>query len=457
MGEDRRYLERHGDQFRVVVKVPPELRGTIGRAHLKRGLGTDSLVVANRLKWSIIKELKDEIERAKRDRDSPRAVSKDPLMAEALGFKKEIEEESWNSDFDPEMQTSVAEVVIDRAYEIEQREGVARAREFAAVAQGKKTPIEELVGAWLAEAKVRPRTEADYRRAVDKFVAWCRSVRVEPTVEVCSRKVAGRFVSKAFIESGIDAKTTNKYVSALSSYWRWLAKRGHASENPWSNQSVSKVKKGQASQVRRKREFSDAEIRCLFERRHMKPDVALPRWQKRSDAWDALPDAMRIAAFSGMRIEEIVNLKVEDCRDKVFDIRRSKTKAGIRRVPIHPDLSPIIARRTDGKEGDEPLFHELKAPPDGSKLERSMPLVKAFVTYRRMLGVDDKADGERQSRIDFHSFRRWFITKAEKAGIAPHVISSVVGHERKGMTLGIYSGGPSIEQKRSCVESVTGS
>jgi hypothetical protein len=70
--------------------------------------------------------------------------------------------------------------------------------------------------------------------------------------------------------------------------------------------------------------------------------------------------------------------------------------------------------------------------------------------------VHERAEGQRQSRIDFHSFRRWFITAAEQASQPPHIISGVVGHEegRKGMTLGTYSGGPSDVQLRACVEAV---
>ena len=83
-----------------------------------------------------------------------------------------------------------------------------------------------------------------------------------------------------------------------------------------------------------------------------------------------------------------------------------------------------------------------------------MPLVKAFVTYRRALGVDETLKGMRQSRVDFHSFRRWFVTKAEGAGVMGSIISAVVGHERQGMTLGVYSGGPSLEQLKTCVEAV---
>lgn len=57
--------------------------------------------------------------------------------------------------------------------------------------------------------------------------------------------------------------------------------------------------------------------------------------------------------------------------------------------------------------------------------------------------------------MNFHSFRRWFVTAAERAGQPPHIISGAVGHTRLGMTLGVYSGGPSVEQQlRACVEAV---
>ena len=70
--------------------------------------------------------------------------------------------------------------------------------------------------------------------------------------------------------------------------------------------------------------------------------------------------------------------------------------------------------------------------------------------------IHEKPKGQRQSNVDFHSFRRWFITKAEQAGVPPNIISTVVGHAegRQGMTLGVYSGGPSLDRLRTCVEAV---
>src|SRR5690606_24602322 len=66
----------------------------------------------------------------------------------------------------------------------------------------------------------------------------------------------------------------------------------------------------------------------------------------------------------------------------------------------------------------------------------------------------DEIEGRRRSLVNFHSFRRWFITKAEQADQPESLIASVVGHKRQGMTLGVYSAGPAKEQARRCVEAV---
>jgi len=121
-------------------------------------------------------------------------------------------------------------------------------------------------------------------------------------------------------------------------------------------------------------------------------------------------------------------------------------------VPIHPDLKEIVARRIDGKGPEEFLFDE--CPKATTKRPRSAAPSQAFTRYRREIEVDERANWKRQSNVDFHSFRRWFTTKAEQAGQLPHIIDAVTGHKRPGETLGRYSQGPSIAQLRECVEAV---
>jgi len=132
--------------------------------------------------------------------------------------------------------------------------------------------------------------------------------------------------------------------------------------------------------------------------------------------------------------------------------KAAKQEPRPRRVPIHSVLKAVVARRIAGKGPDDFLFHE--CPEATTRRPRSAAPSQAFTRYRRDMEVDERPDWKRQSNIDFHSFRRWFITKAERAGQPPHIIEVVVGHKREGESMGRYSQGPSMAQLRACVEAV---
>jgi integrase len=118
-------------------------------------------------------------------------------------------------------------------------------------------------------------------------------------------------------------------------------------------------------------------------------------------------------------------------------------------VPIHSALQAIVSRLVESRQPDAFLIEKGSA-----SAERSMAMSKRIGRYRQAVGVDVRVEGKRRSLVNAHSFRRWFITKAERAGQAENIIASVVGHKRPGMTFGVYSGGPSAEQLRACVEAV---
>jgi hypothetical protein len=61
----------------VTVPVPRKLQAKVGKTKLKRCLKTDSLRVANSLKWPIVSELKKQI------RLSVQGTVHDPLLEEA--------------------------------------------------------------------------------------------------------------------------------------------------------------------------------------------------------------------------------------------------------------------------------------------------------------------------------------------------------------------------------------
>jgi integrase len=166
-------------------------------------------------------------------------------------------------------------------------------------------------------------------------------------------------------------------------------------------------------------------------------------------------DLMKAAALTGARLDAIVSLKVGDCGGGAFTFMPQKKEKQSRSVPIHSELLDIVSRRTAGKSADDCLFPDWPGPKKpGSQRERSFRASVAFTAYRREVGIEQTVPGRRRSLVNFHSFRRWFITKAEQAGEPENIIAAVVGHKRKGLTFGRYSRGASMVQMRQCVEAV---
>jgi integrase len=162
---------------------------------------------------------------------------------------------------------------------------------------------------------------------------------------------------------------------------------------------------------------------------------------------------MRLAALTGMRLTEIGGLRVKGIAQGLFHVEESKTRSGVRVVPVHPDLSALVERRTKGKSDTDFLIEELSSPPSHGGL-RGKKVGEAFTAYRRTLRLDQRQTGRKQSDVDFHSFRRWFVTKAEQAGYTEVQVARVVGHKPPGFTFSTYSGGLADAQAAELVRSV---
>jgi integrase len=446
---DKRFLEKHGECWRVVVSVPKNLQAAVGKTKLKESLNTDSLALANKLKWAVITRLKKEIEAA--------AAGTLPAtdLDEALGLRKELI--AAKSDEHVEI---LHQIIVEKAtamrgapiagitkddegdYEFAggyafDGEAARQAKAFYAVTQGKATPLKAHLDDYHAQAQRSRHTEQDDERALDRLEAWCTSSGTGAFIEKIDAKAAGRFINEALCKgpAAVQAKTANKYISCLSRYWRWQKQRGLVEVNPWQGQSLPKPKRPPSE---RSRPFTDDEAAKLLY----------------GSASPLLRDFMFIAALTGARVGAIGALRVADCRDGNFVFQPQKKEPDTRTVPIHTGLRDIIERRTAGKAETDMLFPELPTRTLDQVAEPTQMIVKSFVKYRRSLGIEDVVGDHRQSRVKFHSFRSWFITKAEQAGIAPHIIMATIGHKRPGVTFDVYSRGPSLDQLRECVEAV---
>jgi integrase len=426
------YIEKRRRLYYAVLDVPAAVRDLLGgKRRFVQSLRTDDIHLAEIRKREFIAEWGRRIDEARR------ALS-DPLMAQAVELRnlpdsafhqqRNDEDEDDAADFAAEIRS---DEIARHAERIETSHGLDTAKAFVRVAIGKDDALTTLARKWQLEGLVKPREQANREGVLRQFLGWLTRAKIPLTVASVSRKVAGRYVSEELVSR--NRATAGKYLTALSSLWKWAMSKGEASENPWLGHQLPKQTRGSDE---RERAFTDDEVRRLF---NGKPDKLTH-------------DTMMVLALTGARIEEIASLRVKDVREGWITITKSKTSAGVRRVPLHPVLKPIFKARTKKKADEDRIFSDMLSE---SKLgTNSAAFVKRFGYYRKRVGVGDKREGIRRSLVNLHSFRRWFITKAEQADIGPWVIAAVVGHARQGMTLGTYSRGPSDEQLRHCVNLV---
>lgn len=249
---------------------------------------------------------------------------------------------------------------------------------------------------------------------------------------------------------GLSNKTINRVAMALGMVWSFAEDRdGYRGENPWKRQGRPVAKK-RGTPGTGKREFTAKEIAKSI--LSVKPTVAPNKHTPES----ALPWVNLIAAYSGMRLNEICSLDVEDVKKDgdvwYFDVTGSKTEAGIRCVPIHSAIltGGILEYRKRVKKG--PLFPGLK--PGGPDKKHGWYLSKRFTDFRREQGLVDIDPVSGRDRLDFHSLRRSVVTILKRARIPEHEVAEVVGHEHSQLTFRVYPGRHKLAELRTIVETI---
>ena len=455
------YLEKmNNGGWRVSVPVPKELVKALGKTRLKRSLDTHSQAEANRRKHAVVAEFfqlieaarKGRVSQARLDGSSINSGSKQDIRSLALDFRSILHSHDRGSsqyDLEQEGIYLVAEQIrgpeIGHDPEMDRPEydpvKEEKAGDFLRVALGIETPADEPLDKFHAQVKWNARTKTDSNRAVAALKEWCEENRVPFTVEAITRKRAGEFIGDmaSSEKRPLTNRTINKYLSCLSRYWKWMETRGYieTGASPWSGQSLPKV---QPKEDEEERPFTDKEIKALIEG---EPNQAY------------LKDVMMIGALTGARIDAIINLKRKDItEDGNFRFKPQKREKASRLVPVHSGLEEVVARLVKGKKPDDDLFPECPPVAEGKAQERSSPASKAFTYYRRSLGITDLVEGKRRDRVNFHSFRRWFITKAYQASQPEIVVQLVVGHKPQSISGSVYLGGLTRDQLKDCVEAV---
>ena len=220
--------------------------------------------------------------------------------------------------------------------------------------------------------------------------------------------------------------SVSKTRNILAKYWRFLQKKQviSLSHNPFNDIDLPTRL---ATRVERE-PYTDEEILKILCALTEKEDTHLL-------------NITMLAMYTGARISELCGLTTQDIIkvDDItcFNITRSKTKSGVRRIPIHPMIKPLVAQLISSST-DGYLITEVNSR--GNNHSRADTLGKRFGrVVRKLCDLPE-------TKV-FHSIRNTVATKLEAAGITENVAADILGHRKDTITYGLYSGGTSILQK----------
>jgi integrase len=237
--------------------------------------------------------------------------------------------------------------------------------------------------------------------------------------------------SKSSNVQRLSPRTVQRHFAALASLWSSAIEHGRADTNVFADWKFAASKRARDQrQMWEKDELkalfaSPVWTGCQSPHRRSKPGSVILRDEK---FWLPL-----IAVFSGMRQEEICQLRLADVRQVediwVFDLntrsgQQLKNANAIRQVPIHGELIRLglLAYANEQRDADkELLFPNLQ--PGGADDRLGHNYSKWFTRYRRETGLF--VPGR-----DFHSFRHSATTFMSRAGVQHTVIDAITGSRR---------------------------
>ena len=208
--------------------------------------------------------------------------------------------------------------------------------------------------------------------------------------------------NKGHTENTISDKTRADYIQSLKTLFAWALKRKYIKENIMDEVDIpafSKPKEGNKYQT-----FTIEELQKLFH-----SELFTKHWdsnrQKRSYFWIVL-----LGLYTGARLNELCQLEFDDIQEeegiKFFSInendgKRVKTKAGIRRIPIHQELIKlgflkfVEFMKNESKPSNKRIFFDFEPNVRG---EFSAQPSRWFGKYLSKIGL-------KKEYLVFHSFR----------------------------------------------------
>lgn len=377
------YLLKQRQGWYAVLEIPKSVQKTFGKARFKQTLQTDSISVARQRVLPFIAEWKRMIELARSGGGTVFDVAVNPHR-------------------DPKT-----------------------AIQAFSVAKGDLLLLSNHVDAYIASTASmdKPKTVDMKRGVLAKFTK-----RFTYANDVTKREMIDWVENELMGKEGLTVATCERMVSSIRGFWSFLERhKGLEIAAPFKDviPSRKKAKTVGAGNKAKRKSFSPQDYQKLMT-------------SAGSDI--QLEELIRLAAYTGCRIEELCSLKLEKVTGDSFQIEDAKTEAGWRTIPIHPAIvSLVVALKRNRTEG-----HLLEGLTFNKYGDRSNAIGKRFGRLKKKCGYGED--------YVFHSFRKGVASQLENAGVPENITARLLGHEFYTMSYGVCSGGVSFEVLRDAID-----
>lgn len=327
--------------------------------------------------------------------------------------------------------------------------------------------LSELLNAWAHHKNIRTeqqrRQSAIYQeteRTVKTFIQHHKDLSIS---SVTKEMILG--LKGYYSDQGLTPITIRKYLGRIGALLRFAESNGYLDKLtiPAGAFSVA-VRSNRSGESQGRQPFSNDLLKALFNSPVYTGHKVINRSSVhhiRTHKGDTiLKDALYwlplIGLYSGLRIEEIAQLTLENVIKEngtwyfniveSTDTQRLKTSSSVRKVPLHYELINFgFLEYYNSLDGSRclMLFPELKRSVDG---KWSKSISRNFGRYLDRIGRKDK-------NVSFHSFRHSFKDACRNAGLDREIHDRLTGHN-DGSVSSRYGAGFSLPKLKEAVDKV---
>ena len=402
------YIQLRGKCYYARLGVPRDLRAHFKKREFKQSLKTNNIDIAKPKAMLLVNHWKHQFKELQ--------GSSKAHLQQASQTKIELSDQIQTLPTTDETSGSCYIEHLADSPKMDDKQ-----KDFYETMPGKKTPFllykESFFNQWQVHEKTKQMADTVLKRVCVIF----------PTIESVKRGLV-----MSVVKGDPSApKTKQKNYGFVHKYWEYLKDIEAISCS--SGDPFSKLKIIAKHNISHRKEFSVEEIKKLYISAQEKND-------------EELADLIFFAMHTGARIEELCQLKTIDILQingySCIQIKDAKASAGNRTIPIHSSLRSLI-----GKKMNQRNDGYLIAMQNKNKFgNRSNALSKRFTRLKQGLGFSPE--------YVFHSIRKTVVTIFQNNSINEGIARDIIGHDKKLIVHGLYSGQNSVESKFKAIEKI---